>query len=82
MTESTSLEPARGQFSRPRFFLLVLAGAYPLITTILYVVRPFTEGWSLWQRTLIVAPIMVSLMVWGLIPFVQKRFHRFIHPGG
>lgn len=70
--------PATVRFSRPRFALLVLTGVYPLITVLLYVVMPLTEGWTLWQRTLLIAPIMVASMVWGVIPTVQRRFQRFI----
>lgn len=71
---------AATRFSRPRFALLVLSGVYPLITTILYLVFPLTDGWTIWQRTLVVAPIMVLLMIWGLIPGVQKLFHNFLNP--
>jgi formate-dependent nitrite reductase membrane component NrfD len=53
------------RFSRPRFAMLVLIGAYPLITSLLYLVFPLTEGWSIWQRTLVIVPLMVSAMVWG-----------------
>lgn len=68
------------RFSRPRFALLVLAGAYPLVTAILYVVFPLTEEWEIWQRTLIITPPMVSIMIWGLIPGVKKMFRRFLNP--
>lgn len=71
---------AATRFSRPRFALLVLAGAYPLITGILYVVLPLTEDWPIWQRTLVVAPVVVAIMIRGLIPGVQKAFARFINP--
>jgi antibiotic biosynthesis monooxygenase (ABM) superfamily enzyme len=71
---------ARRRFSRPRFALLVLAGVYPLITALLYLVLPLLDGWSIWQETLVIAPIMVSIMVWGLIPAVQRRFHGFLNP--
>lgn len=67
------------QFSRVRFAALVLVGAYPLITALLYLVLPLTGGWALWQRTLLVAPLMVAAMVWGVIPTVQRRFHGFIN---
>jgi antibiotic biosynthesis monooxygenase (ABM) superfamily enzyme len=66
-------------FSRVRFASLVLVGAYPLITALLYLVLPLTGGWALWQRTLLVAPLMVAAMVWGVIPIVQRRFHAFIN---
>ena len=68
------------RFSRPRFALMVLIGVYPLITALLYLVMPLTEGWSIWQRTLVIAPIMVGLMIWGLIPSVQHLFRRFLNP--
>lgn len=68
------------QFSRPRFALLVLLGVYPLITALLYVVFPLTDGWTIWQRTLIIVPIMVSAMIWGLIPGVHRLFSGFINP--
>lgn len=67
------------RFSRPRFAALVLLGVYPIITALLYAVMPLTDGWALWQRTLLIAPIMVGLMIWGLIPTVHKRFGRFLN---
>jgi hypothetical protein len=42
MTTLTTRTPTR--FSRPRFALLVLLGAYPVITAILYFVFPLTGG--------------------------------------
>jgi antibiotic biosynthesis monooxygenase (ABM) superfamily enzyme len=68
------------RFSRPRFALLVLAGVYPLITGLLYVVLPLLAGWPIWRVTLVVAPIMVTVMVWGLIPAVQRIFRGFLNP--
>jgi antibiotic biosynthesis monooxygenase (ABM) superfamily enzyme len=71
--------PATTRFSRTRFAALVLAGVYPVITVLLYLVFPLTEGWAIWQRTLVIAPLMVSTMVWGVIPAVQRIFHGFIN---
>lgn len=68
------------RFSRPRFALMVLIGVYPLITVLLYVVMPLTDGWTIWQRTLLIAPLMVATMIWGLIPAVQRLFRRFLNP--
>lgn len=68
------------RFSRSRFALMVLLGVYPLITGLLYLVLPLTEGWSIWQRTLVLAPVMVVLMIWGLIPSVHRVFRGFINP--
>jgi antibiotic biosynthesis monooxygenase (ABM) superfamily enzyme len=71
---------AERRFSRPRFALLVLAGVYPLITLLLYLVLPLLDGWPIWQETVVIAPIMVTIMVWGLIPTVQRVFRGFLNP--
>ncbi|WP_432286771.1 hypothetical protein SLT36_08220 [Aminobacter sp. BA135] len=68
------------RFSRPRFALMVLLGVYPLITALLYIIMPLTDGWTIWQRTLLIAPLMVSVMIWGLIPTVQRVFRGFLNP--
>jgi antibiotic biosynthesis monooxygenase (ABM) superfamily enzyme len=67
------------RLSRPRFALVVLLGVYPLITVLLYLLLPLTEGWSIWQRTLVLAPLMVASMTWVLIPAVHRYFRGFIH---
>jgi len=72
--------PSPTRFSRPRFALLVLLGVYPLITALLYIVFPLTSGWTIWQRTLVIVPIMVPSMIWGLIPVLHKLFPGFINP--
>ena len=63
---------------RHRQFLVTLVGVYPVITAILYLVLPLTRGWQIWQVTLVVAPLMVAIMVFWLIPLIQSRFGRFI----
>ena len=68
------------RFSRPRSAILVLIGVYPVITAILNVIFPLTVGWTIWQRTLLIAPLMVAIMIWGVIPVVQKQFRGFINP--
>ncbi len=65
------------KLSRLHLALATLIPVYPLITTILYVVLPLTEGWTIWQRTAIITPIMVFAMVFVVSPFVQKRFANF-----
>lgn len=62
--------------SRFRLTLAASMGAYPVITIILYVLGPATEGWPVWQKTLAIVPLMVPAMVFGIIPAV----HRFAGP--
>ncbi|OEO30554.1 hypothetical protein VW23_020615 [Devosia insulae DS-56] len=66
---------------RTRMALLVLVAVYPVITGIIYLVAPFTEGWPVWERNFVVAPLMVIAMVYFIIPGIQSRFGRFIATG-
>ena len=79
MTTLTSTAPARPAGpNKFRFALLVLVGVYPIVTAISYAIAPLTIGWQIWQRGLLLAPIMVPAMVYGLIPFIQTRFGRWL----
>ena len=77
-TVQSAAAPTR--FSRPRFAFLVMLGVYPLITALLYLVFPLTDGWTIWQRTLVIVPAMVAAMIWGLIPGVHRLFRGFLNP--
>ena len=77
MTQSTSPR----KLSKLHFALAMLLPVYPLITALLYLVLPLTEGWTIWQRTTVIAPVMVFAIVFIVSPFVQKRFAGFILRG-
>jgi antibiotic biosynthesis monooxygenase (ABM) superfamily enzyme len=62
--------------SRLLFCVLVFVGVYPLITALGYVSQPLTLGWQIWQRNLIVVPLMVLTMVYGLIPAINATLAR------
>ncbi|HEV7275539.1 MAG TPA: hypothetical protein VGN80_04565 [Devosiaceae bacterium] len=63
---------------RWRLALLNFVAVYPLITMLIYVIFPLTDGWAIWQRTLLLAPIMIAAMVYGIAPRIQRHFGRFI----
>ena len=67
--------------ARARLATLVLIAVYPLITAIIYAVAPFTEGWPIWERNFVIAPLMVVAMIYVVIPTIQKRFGKFIASG-
>ena len=71
MSRSTRAKP-----SRLTFVAAVAAGIYPVITAILYLVVPLTEGWAIWQRTLVVVPVMVPLVVFGVMPTIHRYVGR------
>jgi antibiotic biosynthesis monooxygenase (ABM) superfamily enzyme len=75
---ATNAVPKSPVPSRHRIALLTLVGVYPLITAILYVVLPLTDGWAIWQRTLVVAPAMVAVITYGMMPAIQTYFRGFL----
>ena len=66
---------------RIRLAALTLLAVYPFITALLYLVFPLTDGWPLYARTLVVAPLMVVAMMFVIMPLLQRRFGRFIASG-
>ncbi|WP_225027503.1 hypothetical protein [Xinfangfangia pollutisoli] len=68
--------------SRPRLALLIGIGVWPIITALLYLIRPISAGWPIWLTTLVLTPAMVLLMVWGLLPAIHRYFGRFLMRNG
>jgi antibiotic biosynthesis monooxygenase (ABM) superfamily enzyme len=64
--------------SRLRLALLMFFGVYPVITLYIYALFPLTTGWQMWQRTLLLVPLMVLTMVFFVMPVIQTRFGAFI----
>jgi antibiotic biosynthesis monooxygenase (ABM) superfamily enzyme len=58
-------------------FLLIIA-VYPLITTLLYVLMPLTSTWETWHRTLVITPVMVSLIVFLVTPAIQRHLGWYV----
>jgi antibiotic biosynthesis monooxygenase (ABM) superfamily enzyme len=73
----TPLSPRK--LSRVRYAAALTIGAYPVITGLLYGLGPIIAEWPIWEKTLAIAPLMVPLMVWGVIPLTHFWFHRLIH---
>ncbi len=64
--------------SKVRMAALMLVAVYPIITLYLYMIMPLTEGWALWQRTLILVPLMVGTIVFFVAPTIQRHFGWFV----
>ncbi|MBO9124269.1 MULTISPECIES: hypothetical protein [unclassified Rhizobium] len=58
-------------------FLLIIA-VYPLITALLYILMPLTSSWETWHRTLVITPVMVSLIVFLVTPTIQRHFGWYV----
>lgn len=72
------LSSARPIPSKHRLALLMLLVIYPFVTGILYVLMPLTEGWPIWARTALLAPIMVLSIVYGIAPAIHRHFAWFL----
>ncbi|MCA0846772.1 hypothetical protein [Salipiger thiooxidans] len=69
--------PARAP-SRPRFAVLVFLMVYPLVTGLIYALTPLTIDWQIWQRNLVMVPIIVISMIWVIIPRIHRHFARWL----
>ena len=51
---------------------------YPVVTSYLYILMPLTQGWEMWQRSLVLVPFMATTIVMLIVPFIGKHFGAFI----
>jgi antibiotic biosynthesis monooxygenase (ABM) superfamily enzyme len=64
--------------SRIRLALFVFLGVYPLVTALIYALGPLTAGWEIWQRNLVMVPIIVITMIWVIIPRIHRHCGRWL----
>jgi len=64
--------------SRLRMAVIMTLAVYPVVTLYLYVLMPLTPGWQMWQRSLVLVPVMASTIVLLIVPFIGKHFGTFI----
>ena len=64
--------------SRLRLAGLMTVFVYPIVTLYLYVLMPLTPGWEMWQRSLVLVPVMASTIVLLIVPLISRHFGGFI----
>ena len=66
----------------PRYKLAVLswAGAYALITLILWLLGPAIAGWPLILRTLVISVLMAAALTWVVLPALTGLFRGWLAP--
>jgi antibiotic biosynthesis monooxygenase (ABM) superfamily enzyme len=64
--------------ARLRLTLMMTLAVYPVVTLYLYILMPLTDGWTIWQRSLILVPMMSATIVLVVVPFINRRFGAFI----
>ena len=64
----------------PRYKLAVLswAGAYALITLILWLLGPAMAGWPLMLRTLLISVLMAGALTWVVLPALTRLFRGWL----
>lgn len=60
--------------------VMVWIAIYPSITLLLWLAGPLLMRLPLMLRTLVLTGILVPLLVFALLPFLQKRLRRWLHP--
>jgi antibiotic biosynthesis monooxygenase (ABM) superfamily enzyme len=63
------------------FCVLVFAAVYPLVTALSYLMQGSAENWPIWQRHLVIVPVIVLAMVFVIIPAIQALFNRLNNDG-
>ncbi|ODT69297.1 MAG: hypothetical protein ABS75_17390 [Pelagibacterium sp. SCN 63-23] len=64
--------------ARLRMTLMMTVAVYPIVTLYLYILMPLTDGWSIWQRSLVLVPMMAATIVLAVVPFITRHFGTFI----
>jgi antibiotic biosynthesis monooxygenase (ABM) superfamily enzyme len=64
--------------SRLRMAAVMTLLVYPVVTLYLYVLMPLTAGWEIWQRCLILVPVMATTIVLIVVPAATRYFGGFI----
>lgn len=64
---------------RTRNALLVWLAAFPKITVLLVLLQPVIGAWPLLARTFVISFLMVAILNFALVPFLQRRWARWLH---
>jgi antibiotic biosynthesis monooxygenase (ABM) superfamily enzyme len=75
---STAMPSAPKRPNRIRFSFFVFLGVYPLVTALVYGLAPLTSDWQIWQRNLVMVPMIVLSMVFVIIPRIHRHCHRWL----
>jgi uncharacterized protein len=65
---------------RHKMALLTWAGAWAMISLILWVLGPMTATWPLLVRTLLISVLMVVSLTWVVIPSLTRLFTAWLAP--
>jgi antibiotic biosynthesis monooxygenase (ABM) superfamily enzyme len=78
MSNRTSQHAPPAAPPRYKLALLSWAGAYGLITLILWLFGPAIAGWPLVLRTLLISVLMASALTWVVLPALTRLFRAWL----
>lgn len=60
--------------------VLIWLGIYPALTLVLWLAGPTIQDWPLPVRTLVMTAVLVPLMVYALLPALNRLLAPWIRP--
>jgi uncharacterized protein len=63
---------------RYKLALVTWAGAYGMITLIIWLLGPAIAGWPLVLRTLVISVLMVTALTWVVLPALTRLFRPWL----
>jgi antibiotic biosynthesis monooxygenase (ABM) superfamily enzyme len=63
---------------RYKLALLTWAGAYGMITLIIWLLGPTMAGWPLVLRTLLISVLMVNALTWVVLPALTRLLRAWL----
>jgi hypothetical protein len=79
--EPTSIEViAEAPFAPPRWkqMISIFCVFFPLSTLFNYALSPFTQGWPIWTRVLLLVVLVTPVMTYFALPFVTRALHPWL----
>jgi antibiotic biosynthesis monooxygenase (ABM) superfamily enzyme len=64
--------------ARARMVLLMSFAVYPVVVAYATLISALTPGWEFWQRSFLIVPLIVTTIVFFIMPFISTRFGAFI----
>jgi antibiotic biosynthesis monooxygenase (ABM) superfamily enzyme len=64
---------------RWKMAVMIWLGIYPTITALIYIIFPLTKDWPVPLRTLAMTLIAVPVMVFLVLPLIQKWLKNWLN---
>jgi uncharacterized protein len=78
MTNNTAQQTPPAAPPRYKLALVTWAGAYGVITLIIWLLGPAIAGWPLALRTLVISVLMTGALTWVVLPALMRLFRAWL----